>query len=394
MNQEQVEANNAVSPLEAFRQAHKTVVSSFYEQSIADNGHPIEFRLFDREICGELDESWLAGEVKDEGIPVESIDEMVRSGIIPKWTDSKGNQGFLLYTPEQVKVIKELADSGRYCTAELKHFVKKWNEQIEWTIEVAPYDELGGVDFEVYRKHVEWEISELRRHKKSAEALGPDTDGSFAWIDEQLAAWERTALWLGSYGRSGLTDKARDRVSRRLFELRYVNEFVRISDAAAFRSRIMQGFSPEVFFSSWEMGWDTFKGIKIDWHITLSEVQRSRAIGQQFTIRTPDFDLTEAGLQLRAPIMPGQYEELYRKYQLEDLQREIASLGNELWHPSALAANTALCVQCGTRFPRTAPTRQYCSETCRTRARQQRWRDRDPERARQAMARYWSSYRE
>jgi hypothetical protein len=391
MNLGQVEANDAPNLLEAFRRAHREIVNTLYDQGVADSGRPLEFRLFDREICSELDLSWLIAEVKDNGISAEHVGEMVRSGTIPKWSDSKGNEGFLLYTPEQVKVARELGDTKRYGAAEIKHMVQKWNEQIECTVEVIPYDELGGVDFEIYRRHVEREIEELQRHKGLLEKCGADADASFRQLEEQLTGWEGIATWLNSYAGIELPDKVRDRVTRRLFELRWLNEFVRISDAAAFRSRILQGFSPEVFFSSYESGWDTFKGIKIDWHVTLSEVQRSRAVGRQFPMRAPDFDLTEEGLKLRTAVTPVQYEELYRKYELEDLQREVASLGNELWEPSALAANTAFCSQCGARFPRTVPTRQYCSEACRTRARQQRWRDRDPERARQAVARYWAN---
>lgn len=391
MDSGQAEANDIADPLEAFRQAHKAVVNTFYEQGMTDRGRPIEFRLFDREICAELDFLWLVAEVQGDGVSVERLNEMINSGIIPRWSDSKGNEGFLLYTPEQVKVVKELGDSKRYSAAEIKHIVQKWNEQIACTVEAIPYDELGGVDFEVYRGHVEREIKDLRRHRKSLEAYGTDTDASFQELGKQLAGWERTSEWLSSYEGTELPDKVRDRISRRLFELRYLNELVRISDAVAFRSKTIQGFSPEVFFSRWE-GWiDTFKWIKVDWRITLPEAQRSRAIGCQFPVRTPDFDLTENGLQLRTAITPAQYEELYRKYQLDDLHREAEKIGNELWHPSALASNTDLCVECGTRFQRTVPTRRYCSETCRARAKQQRWRDRDPERARQAIARYWSS---
>jgi hypothetical protein len=43
---------------------------------------------------------------------------------------------------------------------------------------------------------------------------------------------------------------------------------------------------------------------------------------------------------------------------------------------------------------RKVAARVYCTDACRARAKSQRYRDRDPERARLNQARYWSGYGE
>jgi hypothetical protein len=187
MSPDQIEVTSESGLIDGFRRLHREIVDSFYQEGVKVGGRPVEFRLFDRETCGQFDSSWLIAQVQDDGLSAERLRKMISSGIIPKWSDSRGNEGFLLYTPEQVKVVKELDDSGRYSTTELKHIVEKWNETIECSLEVIPYDELGGTDFEVYRGHVEREVTDLLRHKHSLEKYGADASGSARELEKQLA---------------------------------------------------------------------------------------------------------------------------------------------------------------------------------------------------------------
>jgi hypothetical protein len=377
--------------MESVRDAFRGVADGWYENSIADSGQPIEFRLFDREVCKGFDSEWLFREVKEGEICREQFDRIIGSEIIPKWHDSSGGEGFLLYAPEQLKTVKVLQDSGRYSDPELRHFVESWNEKIECTVEVIPYDELGGDEYIVYCAHVEKEIEDLQRHEKTLKHVGAEYDSSAKEFDQQLANWEKTAIWLDRYRSGDVPLDVRKRISRRLFRLRMMNEIVRISDIGTMRGAILQGYSPEVFFSQYESSWTDFRPIAVNWQFTLTQVQASRSRGKEFPLRTPEFDLTETGLQLRRPLRPDDYGRLYENYKLDQLQVEIQRLASELWRPPSLDSNTSLCPECGIRFPKASEARRYCSERCRTRAKQQRWRDRDPERARQAIARYWST---
>ncbi len=390
-----MEANAAASNLgQATQNIYQAVVDELYEQSVLDNGQPQEFRLFDREICGGLDTSMLFGMVEDAGMSREQFDQIISLEIIPKVSDSRGNGGYLLYAERQVRTVKNLQDSGRYTTAELRHIVSKWNEKIDWSLEVVPYDREGGVEFDLYQGHIEREIEDLKRHIGSLErGHSPNLDATIRQLNEQLDGFEKTSAWMRRYSTETLPEKVKARVSRALFRLRWVNEIVRISDAEKFRSAIMQGFSPEVAFSSYESDFigGNFQPARIDWHCTLIEFQRSRSYGARFPLRTPDFDLSEEGLELRAVLSPEEYGRVFDRWQAGELLREAQRLGRELWHPPSLSANTLICPECSTIFPRTAAKRRYCSDKCRSRAKQKRWRDRDPERARQTIARYWSN---
>jgi hypothetical protein len=377
--------------IDSFREAHRAVADAWYENSVADGGRPVEFRLFDREVCKEFDSEWLFRQVNEGDICRTQFDRIIGSEIVPKWRDSKGAEGFLLYAPEQLKTVKVLQDSGRYSDSELRHFVESWNEKIECTVEVIPYDELGGDEYIVYCAQVENEIEDLQRHRKMLEPAGTECDSSVREFEQQFSNWKKTAEWLARYRTSEVPQDVRARVSRRLFRLRMMNEIVRISDIGTMRGAILQGYSPEVFFSQYESSFTDFRPIAVNWQFTLSQLQASRSRGKEFPLRTPEFDLTETGFQLRRPLRPDEYAHLFETYNLDQLQGEIQKLGNELWHPTSLDSNTSLCSECGIRFPKLPATRRYCSERCRTRAKQKRWRDRDPERARQAIARYWST---
>lgn len=379
-------------PFDALREFYGTFIDTLYEQGISDGGRPLEFRQFDREVCSGQDSSWLYEQIKEAGISKEQFDRIIGSEIIPKMSDHDGNVGYVLYAPEQLKTVKELQDSGRYTDLELRHIVDKWNEKIEWSLEVVPYDELGGVEFETYRKHVDREIDELQRHIR----VWSETSGSDATIQQlemQLANWGKISEWMKRYEGATPPERVKERVSRSLFRLRFVNELVRTSDACTFRGAVMQGFSPEVVFSQFQTGFggSDFRAIRINWRSTFSEFQRSRTSGGEFPLRTPEFDVTQEGLRFRDILKPQQYEDIYQRYQLEDLQAEMQKLGPDLWHPSGLPPNTMTCPECNAAFPRTVPTRRYCSDKCRSRAKQRRWREADPERARQAQARYWSN---
>jgi hypothetical protein len=63
-------------------------------------------------------------------------------------------------------------------------------------------------------------------------------------------------------------------------------------------------------------------------------------------------------------------------------------MGDDLWKP-ALPIGTVTCPHCGTNFVRKVASKVYCTDSCRARAKSQRYRDRDPERARLNQARYW-----
>jgi hypothetical protein len=87
----------------------------------------------------------------------------------------------------------------------------------------------------------------------------------------------------------------------------------------------------------------------LNWRSTLVQLRRSRIEGNRFPLRTPDFNLTEHGLELVGKPSPFEYQELFTHYRLDDLFRELERMGEDLWEP-ALPIGTVTCPQCGTNF--------------------------------------------
>jgi hypothetical protein len=173
--------------------------------------------------------------------------------------------------------------------------------------------------------------------------------------------------------------------------LRFVDEAIRLQEAQRMVVQLEQGYSPEVEFNGWSQHGTELTLTHLNWRSSLVQWRRSRIEGARFPLRTPDFNLTEHGLELLGRPSPTEFEALFTRYRLDDLYRQLERMGSDLWEP-ALATGTVACPQCGTSFARKVASKVYCTDACRARAKSQRYRDRDPERARLNQARYWSSY--
>ncbi len=366
------------------KQKIKLFFNEIYDALSPENGRPLELRLFDVQVCDDMSFSWLSDAANSVGVSMESLQHFVEAGILQTWSNNKGDQGFLLYAPEQLKTLQELRQTGGYSDPELKHFMEKWAEQIKCTVEVVPYDELGQSDIDIYRKRANREIEDLRSH--ITWFTGTDLDEAY----EHLEAWKRVAERAATYDEHTLSESAKQKISRSLFQQRLVDELIRISDAAKFRFAISQGFSPEIFFSSYTISLDLFEFHTINWEWSIESYRRTRAEGKKFPLRTPDFEITERGLTFYKSQSIEEYSRLYERYQLKELTEIIERLGSGMWIGSPIVGTR--CAECSNEFEKTVSTKQYCSEKCRSRARQRRWRESDPERARLAQARYWKGY--
>jgi hypothetical protein len=371
-------------------------LDQWYERSTALDGAPICFGLFDVELCAGLDIGWLAQQVISFGVTEQELKELVDSGIVRTWIDPRGNSGFLLFTPEQVKTLKSLQKLGRYSVEELRHTMSSWDADIECTIEVVPYDDPKIAEIEHYRRRIDEHIDETKRqigYFNQEPAL--DTEGRQKHVEhfnDQLRRCERAAALINSWDAAALTPEMQSRLDRRLFRMRFADEWVRVSNANKFRCAMIQGYSPEVLFSSYSEGADGFTFDRIDWKTTLRTVKQLRATGKNFPLRTPDFDLSEKGMVLHTQLAPEAYARMYERYQVGDMAKAIDEMGQDLWDPPAQELDGASCAECGHSFSRGPAAKQYCSAKCRSRAKQRRYRERDPERARLAQARYWKSY--
>jgi DNA-binding transcriptional MerR regulator len=371
-------------------------LDQWYEQTTAIYGQPIGFGLFDVELCGGTDFGWLVQQVIPFGVTEQELKQFVDSGIVKTWTDPRGNRGFLLFTPEQVKTLKNLQKLGRYSVEELRHIMSSWDVDIECTLEVVPYDDPETAEIEHYRRRLEEHIDETKQQisylNRDTSAVPEKHRKRLEHFNDELRKWERVARRADSWDHAALTPEMQSKIDRNLFRLRWVDEWVRISNADKFRCAIVQGFSPEVFFSRYSHGSDGFAFDRIDWKTTLRTIKQLRSAGKRFPLRTPDFDLTEKGMILHAQLAPEDYAKIYERYQVRVMAKAIDEMGQDLWDPPAQELDSAACAECGNSFSRGLAAKQYCSAKCRSRAKQRRYRERDPERARLAQARYWKSY--
>ncbi len=357
---------------------------------------PLQFRLFDPQICGELQDDWLAYAVESHGITRSELGAMITGGLLRRWKDSAGRGGFLLYTEEQARLGKQLQAHGRYSDAELQHIFGEWNEFLETLcVDDFAYDTMEVDDYESWRRRTR-EMSQffaddiVRMDDGFCPVPVEQLEGHKANARRQYAEWLRNRDYFAVRSDAELKPRLRLDWRKALHEIRYSDEMARIFLAQPFKAQIEQGYSVEIFFRGWETKnfTETTLG-SIDWRLSLARFKEARNEGKAFPLRTPDFNLTERGLELLNNPSPEAYKTLHEKYRLDELFTLVAERGPALWQCDASATGRGICLGCNAVFERTTWRRQYCSEPCRKRTKSRRWRESNPDRARQAQAKYY-----
>jgi hypothetical protein len=128
-------------------------VYDLFGASSFDMMAPLQYRLFDPQICGALQEDWLTCAVESHGISRPELDAMIAGKLLRRWKDNAGKEGFLLYSEQQARVAKNLQTTGRYSEAELQHIFAGWNEFLETlSSDMFAYDDMDGDDYESFRR--------------------------------------------------------------------------------------------------------------------------------------------------------------------------------------------------------------------------------------------------
>jgi hypothetical protein len=357
---------------------------------------PLQFRLFDPQICGELQTDWLAYAVESHGITRAELDAMIAGKLLRPRQDKSGREGFLLYTEQQARMAKKLQASGRYSEAELQHIFSEWNEVLEFlSTDDFAYDDMGVDDYESFRRRTreltEFFADDITRMDDGFCPVPADRlDEHKAEALKRHAEWRRTRDYLATRSDADLKQQQRELWRKNLHEIRFSDEMARLMTAQPFIAQIEQGYSVEVSFRGWETkNYTETTFTNINWSVTLERFKATRNEGKAFPLRTPDFDLTEKGLQLLAPLSPDAYKALHEKYRLDELSALMAERGAKLWECDLAASGRGTCPECGSIFERTTSSRQYCSELCRCRVKSRRYRRSDPERARMAQAKHY-----
>ncbi len=373
-------------------------LNRFYDTVLQSTGYPPQIAIFDPQLARALGRDWLTERAQiEEGVERPELETMLAEGLIQTWKDAAGQQGFIIYSPHQAGVFKKLKEVGRYELEELQHIAECWGDYLGTVIiDEPPYDSHDVSDFEHFRRRATEIISSLEEDV----ARGPsrsylDADHAlqqFELIKQRLSEWRHTATILAGKTEETLSDRLRSAIQRQLWHLRWVEEFVRISMAQQFEAQILEGYSVEVTFNatSWHDGETALSDIS--WSSTFRRVKEMRREGHRLPLRMPDFNVTEKGIELLRPLTPEQYSAMYSRHNMQEMVHVLNEMGSEIWSPAPLPIGDSTCAECAATFYRGRPTQIYCSERCRRRAKNRRWRERDPERARQCQARYWKSY--
>jgi len=372
------------------------VAEVLYESSLKHYGVPVELRMFDPQFSENLNEAWLAQAAEQYGVTPTEIEAWARDGLLRKWPGPNGATNFTLYSEKQAQIIKSLFSNPRFSKEEVVHIADEWNSYLEMVREEPAYDDMNVGEYEHFRRRAGEMVEVFQGKSEYSDAAGnPLGEERLAEIlDEQrekLAQWELIRGLVDGRAETELPEGFQKAWKKILFRLRFVDEVIRLQEAQRMVVQLELGYSPEVKFDGWSQRGAELTLTHLNWRSTLVQWRRSRIEGARFPLRTPDFNLTERGLELLGTPSPAQYESLFTRYRLEDLFRELKRMRSDLWEPT-VATGTVACPQCGTSFVRKVPSKVYCTDACRTRAKSQRYRDRDPERARLNQARYWSSY--
>lgn len=371
-------------------------VDDLFYASAHHGGAPVQFSLFDVQLCGSLSAAWLTGELEAAGMPSNQAKWMIDENLLSCWVNSEKEKGYLLYTLQQAQTLRTLVETGRYGTEELRHIMNEWDDYLEAIVMVEPaYDDMSVSDYQHLLRRANEMVKMFQEDDHNeAQFIVPteERQRQTARYQSNQTHWETIVRLLEKHSDEELPPRLRELFDHNLFQLRWWDEFVRLNMAGQFEAVILQGYSPEVTFGGFSAHGLEFTLSNIDWFSTLRRYRDTRSEGKQFPLRAPDFHVTERGVEFVKTPSPTRYAEIYSQYQLGQLSSALEELGPSVWSPTELPLGDTTCPECQERFDRGSPRKVYCSDGCRKRAKSRRWRERDPERARLCQAKYWKSY--
>jgi hypothetical protein len=358
-------------------------------------GEEVQFRIFDPQICGSFQVDWLAGALEGQGVNRLELDWMLNEGMLRRFKVPSGEEGFILYTERMAVVGKKLWDSRRYTIEELRHVFDDWYVHLEIiSTEHLAYDSYEVDDYDHFRRRAT-EMIEISEHR-----LSNLTENNPSWTPDEMEhrkleaeknvfQWRRIHDLVSNCADAALAPATQKFWRKKLFQLRWLDEWCRIMQVREFETQILQGYSPEVAFSGsrWQNGETTLT--HLSWSRTLDCFKETINEGKAFPLRTPDFNVTPSGITFLRNPSPAEYHALFEKVNLDQLFAELERRGPDYWICDLQASGRGKCAECEAIFERTTSSRKYCSDRCSSRAKSRRWQESNPERAREAQAKYY-----
>lgn len=287
------------------------------------------------------------------GLDRLALDALISDGLVRTWKDAKGAVGYILYSEKLAQQAHHMRLAGRHTLEELQHIFADWHGFLAIvTGDELAYDNMDIEDYEHFRRRA----GEMATF--FSEGLGETNDGPFMvpaehWEEQKQETREKLMLWkrinntVQNKDDGELSLAFQQAWRKQLFQLRWTDEWIRMITAMDFSTLIEQGYSPEVSFNgnSYSDGILTLQ--HLNWPMTLRRFKDTRNEGLSFPLRTPDFNVTEHGIEYLTPMTPDKYQAIYEQYNLAQLHELLAREGAALWSCDLAASGRATCEECG-----------------------------------------------
>lgn len=346
-------------------------VDELYERSRAA-GALLRWDAFNKKVLVPL--SMLPEMVENEtgmAMTEAELRELSEQGWFPILDGCEGEGGVPLYVPSRIKLLVELRGYG-WGPEELR-LVADSEEQVIDNILAA--DELAYLDDDVDTL-VLYVKSRIDVLDDATGALTVERAEELERLRKQLARFEALV------GQE-LPERTRASVEKMAFRVRATHDVTRLWLLEHDRGKLRAGFSPLVQCrkSHWSLD-DGFQGEGVMWDLAISAaIAHGRDLSDEPPLRVPGFLLKGEQILSIRTLRPGQYAELWKAHDLDVYLETWARLHGE-----------RRCLNCFTALPSdTVGTKRFCSDKCRNATKQRRFRERNPEGAERAQAKYWKS---
>lgn len=346
-------------------------IDKMYEVSRAA-GALFRWDVFNKKVLAPL--SMLSEMVEKEAdlsMTEAELRDLSEQGWFPILDGCEGEGGVPLYVPSRIKLLVELRGYG-WGPEELRLVAENEEQHIDNILAAEELEYLDD-DVDTLVLYVKSRIDALDHVMGDPTA---ERTGELERLRKQLVSFE------GLVGRE-LPERTRASVEKMAFRVRATNDVTRLWLLEGDRGALRAGFSPLVACrkSHWSMD-DGFQGEGVMWDLAISAaIAHGRELSDEPPLRVPGFLLKGEQILSTRTLRPGQYAELWKAYDLDVYLETWARLHGE-----------RRCLNCFAPLPSvTAGARRFCSEKCRNATKQRRFRERNPEAAERAQAKYWKS---
>lgn len=297
--------------------------------------------------------------------------------------DAESELGVPLYAVDRVELLLELEKQG-YSRLELGSYAKFEQGIIEDVVidgNLAYCDSDAETIANHYQEHLDAQSARgsFRASPGAAAVFPPEMPPEKL---ERLRDKYRALIG----HEDDLSSNERRKVARLAYQIRFINEFIRIHLTMSHRAKVRAGYSYFVFHcsSTYTFADDATVYGDLNWHQTVrgaaAIADENQDGGDSFPIRLPGCKLDGDRVEFKIG-RSSDYESLHRQLDLDGYFRAFAEV-----------KGIKTCLNCKAEIEAKESVRKkFCSDRCRNAAKQRNFRARNPEAHNIAQEKYYSS---